>query len=160
MPSASLNVKVSAGNYTKQDGTIATFAGNRSIGMTAMATSYLYLDLTSAGALIVNNTGFPTMAHVRLAVVVSGAGTITSITDSRVSFEVIGSFVDGVNWTFGTVTGTQIGTASTQKIGFFGKTPTVQPTMGAATASATYTAVEQGMLQAVYNAIRTLGLGS
>ena len=72
----------------------------------------------------------------------------------------IGPFVDGVNWTFGTTTGTQIGTATIQKIGFFGATPVVQPTMGASTVGATYTSHEQGMLQATYNAIRALGLGS
>jgi hypothetical protein len=32
--------------------------------------------------------------------------------------------------------------------------------MGAATASSSWTSVEQGMLQAVYNAVRALGLGS
>jgi hypothetical protein len=56
--------------------------------------------------------------------------------------------------------GTQIGTAPGQRLGFFGKTPTTQPTMGAATAGATYTSNEQSMLQAVYNAVRSLGLGS
>lgn len=35
-----------------------------------------------------------------------------------------------------------------------------QPTLGAATAGATYTAAEQAMLQAVYNAVRSLGLGT
>ncbi len=65
-----------------------------------------------------------------------------------------------MNITLGTATGTQIGTAATQKLGFFGKTPAVQPTMGAATAGTTYTTNEQTMLQAVYNAVRALGLGS
>jgi hypothetical protein len=32
--------------------------------------------------------------------------------------------------------------------------------MGAATAGATYTSNEQSMLQAVYSAVRSLGLGS
>jgi hypothetical protein len=32
--------------------------------------------------------------------------------------------------------------------------------MGAATAGGTYTSTEQSMLQAVYNAVRALGLGS
>jgi hypothetical protein len=38
--------------------------------------------------------------------------------------------------------------------------PIAQPTMGAATAGATYTAAEQAMLQAVYSAVRALGLGT
>lgn len=41
---------------------------------------------------------------------------------------------------------------------FFGNTPVAQQTGGAATAGGTYTATEQGMLQRVYDACRTLGL--
>ena len=128
--------------------------------MTASATNYLYLDLTNSGALVVNTSGFPATAHVRLATVVAGTTTITSITDARVAFRVVGSFVDGVNLTFGTATGTQIGTATNQKLAFFGKTPIVQPTLGAATAGTSYTSNEQTMLNAVYAAVRALGLGS
>ena len=46
------------------------------------------------------------------------------------------------------------------KIGFFGATPVVKQTLGGATAGASYTANEQGMLQRVYDAIRTYGLGT
>jgi hypothetical protein len=46
------------------------------------------------------------------------------------------------------------------KIGFFGATPVVKQTLGVATASSSYTATEQGMLQRVYDAIRTYGLGT
>jgi len=160
VPSASLNVKVAAGNYVNQDGTVTAYAGASSTAMTASSTNYLYLDLTSSGALTVNTTGFPATAHVRLAVVVAGSGAITSIADARIAFDAIGSIADGINWTFGTVSGTQIGTATTQKIGFFGATPVVQQTLGAATASSSWTSTEQGMLQRVYNAVRALGLGS
>jgi hypothetical protein len=160
VPSATLNVHLAAGNYLRQDGTIGTYSGSASQAMTASATNFIYLDLTNSGNLAINTTGFPTTAHVRLATVVAAASTITSITDARVAFQVVGSFADGVNLTFGTVTGTQIGTAANQKIAFFGKTPVVQPTLGAATAGASYTANEQTMLNAVYSAFRTLGLGS
>ena len=139
VPSATLNVHVAAGSYLRQDGTIGTYAGSVSQAMTASATNYLYLDLTNSGSLVVNTSGFPTTAHVRLATVVAGVTTITTITDARVAFNVIGSFVDGVNLTFGTSTGTQIGTAASQKLAFFGNTPIVQPTMGAATAGTSYT---------------------
>ncbi len=159
VPSASLNITVSAGQYVQQDGTIGTYAGTASKAITATSTLVLYLDLTAAGALTVA-ASFPSTAHVRLATVVTGTSTITSIADARVACTVIGSFLDGVNFSFGSTTGTKIGTASTQKIGFFGHTPAVQPTMGAATASSNYTSVEQGMLQAVYNTVRALGLGS
>jgi hypothetical protein len=159
VPSTTLNVAVSAGNYVKQDGTVATYAGTASQAITASTTKVLYLDLTSSGALTVA-ASYPATAHVRLATVVVGSGSITSITDNRQVFDVCGSVLDGTNWSFGTTTGTQIGTATSQKIGFFGKTPIVQPTMGSATAGGTYTATEQGMLQAAYNALRNLGLGS
>jgi hypothetical protein len=160
VPSATLNVHVAAGNYLRQDGTIGTYAGSTSQSMTNSATNYLYLDLTNSGTLIVNTSGFPTTAHVRLATVIAAASTITRITDMRVAFHVVGSFADGVNLTFGTVTGTQIGTAANQKLAFFGKTPIIQPTLGAATAGTSYTTNEQTMLNAVYAAVRALGLGS
>jgi hypothetical protein len=160
VPSATLNVHVAAGNYVRQDGTVATYAGSVSQAVTASATNYLYLDLTNSGALVVKMSGFPTTAHVRLATAVAGPTTITSITDARVALDVAGSFVDGVNLTFGTATGTQIGTAANQKLAFFGKTPVVQPTLGAAAAGTSYTSNEQAMLNAVYAAVRVLGLGS
>jgi hypothetical protein len=159
-PSATLNVNVAAGAYKSQDGTIGLFAGTTAFALPNSTTSYLYLDLTNAGALTLNGSGFPATAHVRLAIVVAGLATITSITDVRVAFPVLGSFADGINLTFGSVTGTQLGTAPTQKLAFFGKTPIAQPTLGPATAGASYTSNEQNMLQAVYNLIRNLGLGS
>jgi hypothetical protein len=160
VPSATLNVHVAAGSYLKQDGTIGMYAGSVSKAMTPSTTNYLYLDLTNSGVLVVNTSGFPVTAHVRLAAVVADPAAITSVTDARVAFNVVGSFVDGVNLTFGTSTGTQIGTAANEKLAFFGKTPVVQPTLGAATAGTSYTTNEQTMLNAVYAAIRALGLGS
>jgi len=159
VPSASLNVRVSAGKYVQQDGTIGTYAGTASHAVAATATKVLYLDLTASGALTVA-ASFPSTAHVRLATVVTGSSTITSIADARVACTVIGSFLDGVNLTFGTTTGTQIGTAVGQKLAFYGATPVVQQTLGTATASSSWTSTEQGMLQRVYNAVRALGLGS
>jgi hypothetical protein len=43
-------------------------------------------------------------------------------------------------------------------LGFYGTAPIAQPTGGAATAGAVYTAAEQTMLQTVYDAVRALGL--
>ena len=126
LPSASLNVAVAAGNYIKQDGTVATYAGTASQAITLSSTKYLYLDLTASGALTVG-ASFPATAHVRLAVVVAGASTLTSVTDARLAFEVCGSVLDGTEWTVGTTTGLQIGTAGTQKLGFWGVTPVVWP---------------------------------
>jgi hypothetical protein len=130
IPSASLNVKVAAGNYVQQDGTVGSYAGTSSQAITLSTTKVLYLDLTASGALTVA-ASYPTTAHVRLATVVAGSSTITSVTDNRQTFDVCGSIVDGVNWTFGTSTGTKIGTATGQKIGFWNATPIVQPTAAA-----------------------------
>ena len=160
VPSATLHVHLATGSYLKQDGTIGSYAGSVSQAMTASTTNYLYLDLTNAGVLVVNTSGFPATAHVRLATVVAGSSSITSIADARVAFYVVGSFADGVNLTFGTSTGTQIGTAANQRLAFFGTTPVVQPTLGAATAGPSYTSNEQTMLNTVYAAFRALGLGS
>ena len=71
-----------------------------------------------------------------------------------------GTMTDGANVALGSTTGTKVGTATSQKLGFYGATPVVQPTMGAATAGSSYTSTEQGMLNAVYAAVRALGLGS
>lgn len=45
------------------------------------------------------------------------------------------TFVDAGNIAFNTTTGTKIGTATTQKLGFWNKTPIVQPTTGITTAA-------------------------
>lgn len=137
VPSTTLNVRVSAGKYQKADGTVGTYAGTSSQAMTTAATNYLYL--TDVGTLTVNTTGYPTTAHVRLATVVAGATTITSITDDRVTCMVMGTdaqpylplaggtLTDGANVAVGTTTGTKIGTATTQKLGFYNATPIVRP---------------------------------
>jgi hypothetical protein len=159
VPSASLNVAVAPGPYIRQDGTIRRYAGTGSQAMTASSTQVLYLDLTNSGSLTIAAT-YPTTPHVPLATVVAGNSTISSITDNRQCFNVVGSWADNVNITLGTAIGTKIGTATNQKLGFFGMTPIVQPTMGAATAGSAYTSNEQAMLNAVYAAVRALGLGS
>lgn len=152
-PSASLNVKVSAGNYQKTDGTVGTYAGTASQAITTATTKYLYL--TDGGTLTVG-ASYPSTAHVRLATIVAGATTITSITDDRVQCMVMGSdaqpylplaggtltgnltLTDAVNAVAGTSTGSKIGTATTQKIGFWNATPIVQPSgSGQATVSQT-----------------------
>jgi len=126
IPSASCNVHIAAGQFVKQDGSIGTFAGVASQGCTANATSAVYLDGANAWALTVA-ASYPATPHVRLAAVVAGASTITSIVDNRQCFTVCGSIAEGVNLTLGSSTGTQIATAASQKLGFYGATPVVQP---------------------------------
>ncbi len=157
VPSTSLNVAVAAGMIKVQDGTTVSFAGSGSQAITASSTKVLYLDGTASWALTVA-ASYPTTPHVRLATVVAGSSTITSVTDNRQCFNVAGSIADGVNWSFGSTTGTQIGTATTQKIGFYGATPVVQQTGGSATAGSSYTTNEEGMINRMYTALRALGL--
>lgn len=82
VPSITLNVKVSAGTFRKSDGTRVSYAGNASFAVGAGVTSKLWL--TDAGTLTAGGA-FPAdgVPHVRLASVVAGASTITSITDAR-----------------------------------------------------------------------------
>jgi hypothetical protein len=126
LPSASLNVAVAAGTVIAQDGTTVTYAGTASQAITLSSTKVLYLDGASSWALTVA-ASYPTTPHVKLATVVTGSTTITSVADNRQAFNVAGTIAEGVNLTVGTSTGTKIGTATTQKLGFFNATPIVQP---------------------------------
>ena len=65
------------------------------------------------------------------------------------------SLPDSSNVQFGTGTGTKIGTATTQKIGFYNAAPVVQP---AAVADATDAASAITQLNLLLGSIRTLGL--
>ena len=62
---------------------------------------------------------------------------------------------DAGNITFGTTTGTKIGTATTQKLGFYNATPVVQPT---AVADATTAVDVITQLNALLAKLRTLGI--
>jgi hypothetical protein len=61
----------------------------------------------------------------------------------------------GVNFTFNTTTGTKLGTGSTQKMGFWGATPVVQPT---AVVDATDAATVITQLNSLLAKMRTIGL--
>jgi hypothetical protein len=50
--------------------------------------------------------------------------------------------------------------SSSNQVGFFGAAPVSQPVLGSASASASYGAPEQAMLNKAYQALRTLGLAS
>lgn len=81
-PSASLNVRVTGGTYERAGGQIGTYAGTSSFAVTLSATSNLWL--TDAGTLTAG-ASWPGTPHVRLAVVVAGVSTITTITDARLA---------------------------------------------------------------------------
>ncbi len=138
-PSTTLNVKVAAGVYADQSGTVTTYAGTSSFALTASNTNYLYLDLTSSGALTKSTSAFPATAHVRIATVLALTSTVSTITDARVAFSAIGPWADGVNLSFSVSTGTKIGTATSQKIGFWNATPIIQPSGATQAAPASYT---------------------
>jgi len=76
----------------------------------------------------------------------------------RYAFEKLIQILDGRNIIVGTTTGTKIGTAVTQKIGFFGATPVVAQAGAAGTADATYSANEVTMINNMYTAMRNYGL--
>lgn len=156
-PSASLNVKVAAGNVIAQDGTITSYGGTTSQAITASSTAYLYLNGPTSWALSVGTT-FPTTAHVRLAAVSSGTTTISSITDARIATNVSGTVLDGTSWSVGLTGGLKIGTATTQKIGFYNATPVAQSTGGSAVAGSSYSTVTQGMMDRMYVALRAVGI--
>ena len=65
---------------------------------------------------------------------------------------------DGTALSTGTTTGTKLGTAASQKLAFYGASPVVQPTGGAATAATAYGTNEQAMLNKMWTALRALGL--
>jgi hypothetical protein len=127
VPSSSLNVKVAAGKFIAQDGTPTSYAGTASQAVASASTKVLYLDGTTGPWTLTVGTSYPSTAHVRLATVVTGSTTITSITDDRQCFPVAGTFLDATNLSFGTSTGSKIGTAVSQKLGFWNATPIVQP---------------------------------
>ncbi len=82
-PSATLNVNISAGSFIQAANTIFDFVAVT--GYAVAASSTVYLWLTDAGVLT-TGTAFPTgTAIVRLAIVTTGATTITAVKDARVT---------------------------------------------------------------------------
>lgn len=83
------------------------------------------------------------------ALAVSGALTVTG----ALTLQADSTLSDGVDLSLGVTNGTKIGTATTQKLGFFNSAPVVKPaalTAADATAiDAAYDAVEQGVLNNV-----------
>jgi hypothetical protein len=83
------------------------------------------------GQLLVGNGSGYTLATITAGTnitVTNGIGTIQIDASSSGLPLSGGTMNDGANIAFGTTTGTQLGTGSTQKIGFYGATPVVKPT--------------------------------
>lgn len=77
-----LTVNVNSGDFIV-DGAVITFAGASAQAVTAASTNYV--QVTFAGALVINTTGFIT-GNIPLATVVADGTTITSVTDKRPFF--------------------------------------------------------------------------
>jgi hypothetical protein len=75
--------------------------------------------------------------------------------NKRITLTELFKIPDAVDIATGTTTGTKIGTATTQKIGFYDTTPVVQP---AAVADATDAATVITQLNALLAKLRTLGI--
>lgn len=82
-PSTTLRVNVRPCSYRRSTGAFGSYAGVTNYAVPASSTTCLYL--TDAGSLASAAGSFPTGSPiVRLATVVAGASSITSITDARV----------------------------------------------------------------------------
>jgi hypothetical protein len=136
-PSTTLRVQAAPGRYGRNDGTVGVFAGATSIVLPADSTSQIYL--TDAGDLVASTSGFPSTAHVPLAVATTGSSTVAIVTDLRIVCGTVGSdsrpfltpaggiMVDGASLAAGSSAGLKIGTATTQKLGFWDATPVARP---------------------------------
>lgn len=94
----SLTVNVGAGYYAV-DGVASSFAGASAQAVTNNATNYV--QLSAAGAVVINTTGFLD-GNLPLAIVVASGGDITSITDARpwISMPQVSKLID-VGRTYG-----------------------------------------------------------
>jgi hypothetical protein len=115
-------------------------------------------DVESTAALIrceVDGTPGANDMPGRLVFSVTADGAASPTEALRISNDRSITVSDGGNVILGTTTGTKIGTATTQKIGFYNATPVVQPT---AVADATDAATVITQLNALLTRMRNLGL--
>lgn len=101
-----------------------------------------------------NNTTYKTLVIQQMA---SQTGNSVEWHDSSSAVQ-MAIAANGRDFILDSTNGTKFGTATSQKLAFFNATPAVQQTGGAATASGTYGATEQAMIQTAYEALRTFGL--
>lgn len=85
-PSTTRTVAVSAGSTRKSDGTLLTYAGG-TVTLAASQTHLLWLDESGA---LQHAGSWPSAWHTRLAQVVTGAATVTSVTDQRIPWQSAG----------------------------------------------------------------------
>lgn len=136
-PSTSLRLHAAPGRFQRDDGNVGVFGGSMSIAIPPDTTSYIYL--TNLGDLIVSASGFPSTSHVPLAIAITDASCVVSVTDLRVVCNTVGSdsrpfltpaggtMNDGASLAAGASSGLKIGTSATQKLGFWNAPPVTRP---------------------------------
>jgi hypothetical protein len=137
LPSSSLGVSVAGGTFLNASGNTVNYSGSAGTLMIASSTTKLWLDDTGV---LYTGSSYPSGTQFfPLATVISSTTAITSISDDRVIWRSYGgssagyvgkagdTLGDGSNFVLGTTSGSRIGTASTQKLAFYGATPIVQP---------------------------------
>ena len=96
--------------------------------------------------------------------VISDGGVTKKITVSNLAAATLGltgtkTVFDGANLAFGTTTGTKLGTATTQKIGFYNVTPVDQPaTVTDPTGGGVQDAEARTAINAIIDRLQELGL--
>ena len=89
----------------------------------------------------------------------NSSDTVLTSVDKDGKFAVLAGLVDGVNIVVGTSSGTKIGTATTQKIGFWNTTPVIQQALSAYTSddeSGAYTGIDSLQVGTVYATVSDL----
>jgi hypothetical protein len=142
------------GEYYSIKAGIAPASGN-----TVRITNYYGLSIESPNATttysIANHYGI----RIKDQTVVGSPNAYALYTGTgKVRFGDDVTIAGGKNIITDTTTGLKVTTSATQKLGFYGATPIVQPLGGALTAGTTYTANEQLMLTRMWTALRSLGL--
>jgi len=134
-PSATLHVGVSAGNFIKSDGTVVSFPGFPSLVIPPSSSVYLWLSDTGV---LSTGSSFPSAAHLRLALVVSGPTSVLQIFDERIQCAVAGTGLGFVLKSGDTMTGPLtvvsqstgaplvVADSVNRLIGFFGASPASQ----------------------------------
>lgn len=107
---------------------LAAKAGAPTASVLGYAPSCIYLDLTNAD-LYVNTGTLASSTWAATAGTTIAAQTITdlTITNGTVAASGLMTLGNAANFALGTGSGTMFGTGSTQKAGFWGATPVVQP---------------------------------
>jgi len=166
------NSSISTSRWSATAGSASTFTFARSRGAT-VGTNTIVASEDRIGRVSFNaadGTSFVDAAYItaevdgtpgandmpgRLVFSVTADGASTPTEALRISNNRAITVSDGGNVVLGTTTGTKIGTATTQKLGFYNATPVVQPT---AVADATDAATAISQLNALLAHMRTLGL--